>query len=113
MLRQIEVKKVMTSQQIHNLMTGTSSSVEFHRATGFSTAFVDVSGVVSVTLQCSLDNVTYYDAVDSDGNALGKVYTSLSSAKYISFSPVLSPYVRLQVTSEAESVVSITFLMQV
>ena len=94
-----------------------SESFNFKKGTGFIAIFVSTTaGTIAVTQQCSLDNSTWYDPIDSDGNALGPVVDAqgVSTGLYIQPSCVLAPYIRYKVVEAdvAPTVVVIKLLWQ-
>lgn len=91
------VKTISNAQAIVDSVNSFSNSVEIITWAGF--AAIEVSsntGTVTITQQCSTDNVNWYDPVDKTGAALGAIATVLATTAYIEFDPVLSKYVRLK-----------------
>lgn len=93
----IAVKTVSNAQALTNGVTAYSNSIEINPWAGFAAVEVSaMTATATITQQCSSDNSTWYDPVDSSGNAMGAIATALAGTKYISFSPVLAKYVRLK-----------------
>lgn len=91
--------------------TSYSEAIETKKSTGFSAMLITVagSGSVTITQQCSLDGVTFYDAVKYDGTAIGQVISSmLVGSKYVQFAPVLAPFLRFKVVEDGISTATVT-----
>ena len=79
-----------------------TNSVAFDKCQGNATVLLIVTGSstssLAVTQQCSLDNVNWYDPVDATATATGAVATAqaVTTGLYISYSPVLTPYIRFK-----------------
>ena len=77
---------------------------------------VSTAGSVTITQQCSVDNVFYYDPVDPDGTALGEVTTAetVTTGKYIIPDPVMAPFIRYKIVEGdvAATAVTITVMSQ-
>ena len=106
----IFVQRVNTTLAVTRAGTVYSASVSVPRLTGFcSVLLTTTAGSVTVTQQCSLEGTTFYDAVDSDGNALGPVVAAMTvGTKYIQFAPVIAPYIRFKVVEGNVAALSIT-----
>jgi hypothetical protein len=97
------VEDTLASQSINGTVYSTGELFRF--AKGYTAMEIITTGAVTVTQQCSTDNVTYYDPVDYNGTALGAIASSVSSSSYIQFSPVISKYIRFKfVTTSAKTV---------
>ncbi|MFA6100394.1 MAG: hypothetical protein WC750_06035 [Patescibacteria group bacterium] len=88
--------------------------VPFSFCEGFAAAIVTVSaGSVTISQQCSKDNISWFDAVDGTDTALGVVCTAMSAGtKYIQFDPVLSNFIRFKIVelNVASTTVGMQFL---
>jgi hypothetical protein len=78
-----------------------SNSRKFHDCDGTATLKIICAGAASnitVTQQCSLDNVTWYDPTNEAG-AIGAVENAITvtAGRYLSFTPVLCDYIRFKV----------------
>jgi hypothetical protein len=97
---------LMNARSVSTGDTVYSSSFNAENSNGFSAMLIDIgtgggAAGVTVTQQCSLDGTTWYDPVDTDGNAVGSVYSSLTSDKYVQFDPVLTNKIRFKVVAGA------------
>lgn len=91
------VKTISNAQVITNPTTTFSNSVELIVWAGFAAIeVVSNTSTITITQQCSSDNVTWYDAVNASGTALGPVATGTTGALYVEFDPVLTKYFRLK-----------------
>lgn len=101
-------KRVMNAEAVANGATSYTSSFEMVVWAGFISVEVVLAAASSVTItqQCSNDNSTWYDPVDADGNAIGKVCTALTASKFIEPDPVLAKWVRYKVVAGADSTVT-------
>lgn len=92
--------KLMNAQALLQNATGYSSSLIFDVAAGDATVLlVSTAGSITITQQCSLDNITWYDPVNASGSAVGSVASAftVSAGTYISFTVVQSPFIRFKV----------------
>jgi hypothetical protein len=112
--------KLMDAVTVHN-ETKYSDSITFERSVGTigSTAVLlsyTGAGTVTVTQQCSLDNSTWYDAVDASGTAVGAVaaVTTTAVTRYIKYTPVVAKFIRFKVVegNAASVVLSLTLISQ-
>ena len=104
-------KQILASQSVNG--TVYSGAIEFKRAKGFCGMLMIVGGVsTTVTQQVSLDGSTFYDPVDSDGNALGQVCSAITADAYHQFSPVIAPYIRFKFVTTGASVTAAKLVSQ-
>ena len=71
------------------------------RMRGFVAMQAIISGAspsVTISQQCSIDNVNWYDPTDATGTALGAVATALTASRYAQVSPVICKYIRYKFT---------------
>jgi hypothetical protein len=76
-----------------------SSSVRVKRAS-FDRNFgilVSANDTVTITQQCSIDDSNWYDPYLSNTSQTGQVATA--DAKYVTFSPIVAPYIRFNVSA--------------
>lgn len=93
----LAVKTISNAQALTNGVTAFSNSVELSPWAGFVTVEVSANtSTTTISQQCSSDNINWYDPVDNSGNALGAIWTGLSTTKYVQYSPVLTKYFRLK-----------------
>lgn len=90
-------KTVSTAQTLTNGTPAFSNAVQIKTWGGFAALEVKaMTATATISQQCSVDGATWYDPTDNAGNALGLIYTGLSTTKYIEFSPVVTKWVRLK-----------------
>ncbi len=82
-----------------------SNSRKFHDCDGTATLKIISAGTdsnITVTQQCSVDNVTWYDPTNESG-AIGAVENAITATlgRYLSFTPVLCDYIRFKVVQGA------------
>ncbi len=106
-----------SAQSIGKAATGYSNSVDFSRCQGDASVFIiSTAGSITVTQQCSMDNVTFYDPVNSSGTALGGVATALTvtTGTWVSYTPVMAPYIRFKIVegNSAATVVTLKLVFR-
>jgi len=87
-----------------------SNSRKFHDCDGTATLkIISTAGSITVTQQCSLDDVTWYDPTNEVG-AIGAVENAITvtPGRYLSFTPVLCDYIRFKVVQGAGATTSVT-----
>lgn len=90
-------KTVSNAQALSNGVNAFSNSVQMKTWGGFAAVEVKTNtATVTISQQCSVDNINWYDPVDQTGTALGLIATALATTKYIEFSPVVTIWVRLK-----------------
>ena len=91
-----------------------SNSRKFHQGTGSAVLIIiSTAGTITVSQQCSPDDVTWYDPIDTSDGALGVVQSSqgVTTGIYVAFTPVLTEYIRFKVVeSSASSSVTLKLL---
>jgi hypothetical protein len=87
-------------KSVTNGTVGYSDAIDFSRCQGDTVVVLtNTSGTITVAQQCSINNVDWYDPIVSAGTAAGVVYTALGvTTAYISYSSVLSPFIRFKIT---------------
>ena len=102
----------MAIMKIHRPVVGVAGAVA-KNATVYSAAIdvsrsenaklgvliVSTAGSITVTQQCSMDGVTFYDAVNAGGDAQGAVAATVTvtTGRYVEYTPTLAPYIRYKV----------------
>ena len=114
----IRQETLMTVEVVAQADTHYSSSIDFGRCNGNASLFViSTAGTITVTQQCSLDDVTWCDPISPAGTALGTLCTAkaVTTGSLISYSPVFTPYIRFKVveTDTAATVVTLKLIFQV
>lgn len=109
---QITQEILMNAETVAKNGTSYTSSRKFADCTGNAALFIaSTAGSITVTQQCSMDNITFYDPVDTAGSALGGVRATLTvtTGVYTAFTPVLAPWIRFKVVegNVAETVVTV------
>lgn len=107
-------QKLMSANAISSGTTEYSTSTPFQSSLGFNAILITLTAAsnVTISLECSEDNSTFYTPYDSEGNVLGTVCTNLTATRYIQFTPVLAPYIRFKVVASADSTVTIEYFFQ-
>jgi hypothetical protein len=115
----ISSEVLLNASELEAADTHYSNSRVFHDCTGTACCLIVVTGdgTVTITQQCSTDNVTWYDP-ETASAAAGAVEDSITATagRYLSFTPVLCPYIRFKVVETGEAstaTVSITLLYRV
>ena len=102
---------LMNAAAVTKAGTSYSSSMKFDRCTGTVCVFlVSTAGSITVTQQCSMDDSNWYDPVNAAASALGAVIATMTvtTGKWISYSPVLSPYIRFKVVEGNVAATAVT-----
>jgi len=102
MSSKISIEKVSDLQAIDNDSTDYSVSSRFKDCAGNAAiVLISTAGSITVSQQISMDNVTFYDPVDTSGTPLGVLATdqTVTTGKYIAFTPVLCPYTRFKIVA--------------
>ena len=87
-----------------------TGSIDFRGCAGDAAVLlISTAGTLAVTQQCSLDDTTWYDPVNSSNAAIGSVASAFttSTGKYISYTVVLAPYIRFKIV-ESTAATSVT-----
>ena len=87
-----------------------SNSRRFHDCDGTATLkIISTAGSITVTQQCSLDNVTWYDPTNEAG-AIGAVENAITvtTGRYLSFTPVLCDYIRFKIVEANVAATAVT-----
>ena len=105
----VATKVVSSAQTMTGSTTDYSNSVDTRVWGGFASVELVLSGAapsITVTQQCSNDNSTWYDPIDSSGNALGAIASAISASKFVQFNPVMAPFIRLKYVTTATTTVT-------
>lgn len=106
--------KLMSAVAVDNT-TKYSDSVTFERCVGYAGLLITSSaaGTITVTQQCSLDNQTWYDAVDKNNSAIGavQVITTSATSRYVQFDPVIAKFIRFKVVEGGASATNVTLTL--
>lgn len=90
-----------TTVTIAQNSTMVTPGFRFFPCTGYASVKLTTSaGSVTITQQCSPDNILFYDPVDKSGTALGGVVTAMAvntAGRYIQYDPVLSMWARFKI----------------
>ena len=108
------VKETLGASETHY-----TSSMKFSRCTGEICVFIVLtgSGTGTITQQCSMNDVDWYDPVNASGSALGTVCTAnaATTGTWISCSPVMSNHIRFKVVEAGgvnTTIASVTLIFQ-
>lgn len=99
------------AQAVAQAATAYSSSLDFRGCVGNVALFIaSTAGSVTISQQCSLDNVTFYDPEDTSGGALGVVRSALTvtTGKYVPFTPVLATWTRFKIVEGNVAATAVT-----
>jgi hypothetical protein len=117
--RMISTEVLMNAEELDASDTHYSDSRKFHDCDGTACLLIVVTGdgTVTVTQQCSADNVTWYDPENASA-ALGAVEDTIvaTTGRYLSFTPVLCNYIRFKVVetgAASTATVSLTLAYRV
>ena len=123
--RIIVIQKLMDKITVVKNTIAYSDVYPFGRCTGTAVVLLaSTAGTITVSQQCSLDYdsnntaaATWYDPVDASAGALGAVAAgvTVTTGRYVSYSPVMVPYIRYKVTETgniANTVISLTLAFQ-
>lgn len=106
------IKKVIMNAVAIDGATAYTDSVKFSHCTGSAVLhIISTAGTLAISQQCSMDNVNWYDPVDTAGAALGvvKAAQGVTTGSYTAFTPVLTQYIRFKVVeSTAATTVTLT-----
>lgn len=111
-------KEVLASAEaVGKAATVYTRSRKFHDCDGTACCLIaSTAGSITVTQQCSLDNVNWYDPETASG-AAGAVEDGITvtTGRYLSFTPVLCDYIRFKIVeaNSAATVVSLTLAYRV
>jgi hypothetical protein len=111
MLSKIFQELVSKAQAVAQNATGYSSSVDFRGCVGNAAmVIISTAGSITVTQQCSWDNITFYDPTDASGTAVGSVKAAqtVTTGIYIAFTPVLAPYARFKIVEGNSAATAVT-----
>ena len=115
--RNVAVMPLYAAVSVAQAATAYTSSSKFRLATGYAgIRLISTAGSITVSQQCSVDDIIWYDPVDAAGNTLGTVCTSqgVTTGRYISYSPVLTSYIRFKIVegNTAATTVTIDLIFQ-
>lgn len=107
----------LTVVAVSQAATVYSSAVKTNRSTGEVALLVTITGTTGITItqQCSLDGITFYDAVDASNNAVGAVVSAAAAGtRYVVYSPALANYMRFKVVENntGPATVTLSLMMQ-
>jgi len=97
---QVTQELLMDTVSVAQAGTKYSNSRKFHQCTGAAVLWIKTTaGSITVSQQCSMDDVAWYDPVDTSDGALGVVRSALgvTTGVYVVFTPVLTEYIRFKV----------------
>ena len=110
---QISQRVLMDVVTVAKAGTSYSDSVRFSACTGSVILFIVSSAAVSevtISQQCSANDVDWYDPIDTGGLALGVLCTDLTTTtgRYTSFAPTLCNYIRFKVVEGNHAATNVT-----
>lgn len=110
MSRSLVSKEVLMNVSVLRNGTSYSNSRRFHDCDGTACLkVVSTAGSITVTQQCSLDDVNWYDPETSAG-AAGAVENAITvtTGRFLSFTPVLCDYIRFKVVEANVAATTVT-----
>jgi len=110
MSRSIVSKEVLSSAQaVGKNATVYSNSRKFHDCDGTACLkIISTAGQITVTQQCSTDNVTWYDPETAAGAAGAVDKITVTTGRYLSFTPVLCDYIRFKIVEANVAATAVT-----
>jgi hypothetical protein len=102
---QITQRKLMDAVTVDGATTY-SSSRKFHNCAGDATLhIISTAGTLAISQQCSMNDVDWYDPVNTSDSALGvvKAAQTVTTGVYVVFTPVISKFVRFKVVESSAS----------
>jgi len=108
---------IMELRAIGKAATDYSRSIPFDDCDGTACLrIVSTAGSITVTQQCSIDDVTFFDPETSAG-AAGAVEDTITvtTGRYLSFTPVMAPFTRFKVVegNSAPTVVTLELVKRI
>lgn len=113
MSRSMISKEVLMGVVAVSNQTKYSNARKFHDCDGTACVLiVSTAGSITVTQQCSTDNVTWYDPETSAG-AAGAVEDTITvtTGRYLSYTPVLSDWLRFKVVENGTASTNVTLTL--
>jgi len=115
--RWIEAITVMNAQAIAAGSTGYSSAIAALNMVGAYGAMhitVTATGVMTITQQASLDGATWLDPTNGTMIAAGLAYAATYKVltQYITFTPLVAPYIRFKVEPDVSVTMSLKYVAQ-
>jgi len=95
----VDHEVLMSVKSITKAGTAYSRSIPFDDCDGTACVkIISTAGSITVTQQCSIDDLTWYDPETSSG-AVGAVEDAITvtTGRYISYTPVMAPFIRYKV----------------
>lgn len=115
--RMIWADTIMSAETVAQGTTAYTDNYISRNTTGYTAALITVSGSgsVTVTQQCSLNKIDWYDPVDDTNTAVGQLASAMTAGtRYVVYHPALAPFSRLKVVegNVAAAVVTIRAIFQ-
>lgn len=105
-----------TSTEVGLGATVYSDSINFSKCQGEATVWLSsTAGRITVTQQCSINDVDWYDPVDTAAAALGAVASlvTVTTGRYVSYTPVIAPFIRYKIVENlAATVVNLILIFR-
>ena len=116
MASKISVNLLAKAKAVAQQATVYSDSCAFDRCEGNAALLIiSTAGSITVTQQCSWDDLTWYDPETAAG-AAGAVEDTITvtTGRYLSFTPVLAPFVRFKIVegNTAATVVTLRLMFR-
>jgi hypothetical protein len=108
---QITQELLMSVEAVGKADTHYSAARRFSDCAGQASLFIkSTAGSITVTQQCSLDGINFYDPIDTAAGALGAVIATqtVTTGIYVSFTPIICEYARFKVVEQNSAATSVT-----
>lgn len=89
-----------------------SKGLKVDKSNGYSGILIKTTDEISLSLEVSLDNVTFYTPYTADKNDLGYIISGLTADRFIVITTCLAKYIRFKMVVSADSTTSLTFIQQ-
>jgi len=96
----LKMQTLLSAEAVEKAGTIYTPGFLFEQCTGnVSVLLVSTAGSVTITQQCSFDNIHFFDAVTHEGTATGNVCSAVTvtTGTYVTYSPVLAKFARLKI----------------
>jgi hypothetical protein len=116
--RWLSATQVMSAQNIFAGSTGYSVSVnQLNQVGAYAALQIAMSPTTGLTInhQCSIDGITFWTPTNATAVTAGNILATgvtTATATYVTFTPVVAPYVRYSVVPIASSTVTLSVVLQ-
>jgi len=110
----LKMKTLLTAEALGKAGTIYTEGFLFEQCVGDAAVLVvSTAGSITITQQCSFDNVHFYTPVDHSATALGNICTTMTvtTGTYIAFDPVLAKFIRFAITETDVAATAVSLLV--